>query len=139
MLQVSRQVDYGLQFLLALAALDTESCLSVRQFAEARNMSFLFLQKIARQLKQAELIEARKGARGGYVLAIPAQDITLKKIIDAIEGQYQTIECLNKQAENCDCPSRQTCVSQAVFRSLQKDIITTLGNYNLPQMQLLNK
>ena len=139
MIYINKQVDYGLQFLLALCQLPTESPLSLRAFAEERNISFLFLQRIAGKLKQAGLVAATTGAKGGYFLARPIEDIYLKEIVEAIEGAYGTVRCLKNDSNNHNdnnkkCPNQSSCASRRVFAMLQKDIIASMSKYSLADM-----
>jgi len=131
MLYINKQVDYGLQLLLALGQLSDGSSLSLRAFAEERNISFLFLQRIAGRLKKAGLVYATKGAKGGYYLARPAAELHLKDIIEAIEGDYGTVDCTK---DGKVCPNEATCTSKPVFHNLQKDIVASMSKYSLADM-----
>lgn len=101
MLHISKQVDYAIQLVYALAALKKGEYLSLRMFSEKSNISFLFLQRIARSLKQARLLEASRGVHGGYFLIREANSITLKELIEAVEGPFGISKCMLKGAKKC--------------------------------------
>lgn len=131
MFSLSKQVDYSVQLMLSLAQLAPGKSLSLKSFARERNISFLFLQKIARQLKKSGLIEATKGARGGYFLLKKAKSISLKDVVEAVEGKYSAVSCLKTGHL---CPVSAACTSQFVFSFIQKDMIQTLEKYSLEKM-----
>ncbi|MBU0660992.1 Rrf2 family transcriptional regulator [Patescibacteria group bacterium] len=120
MICLNKQVDYGVQFLVALSLVAPKEQLSLRQFTEKHNMSFLFLQRIASLLKKAKLIQATKGAHGGYSLVKDPKDITFLEIYEAIEGPYGPTSCLRDPA--FDCPREKLCASQDFFMVLQHDL-----------------
>ena len=86
-MKVSTRVEYGM---LALAdiALHTEdgSSASAPDIAERHNISHKYLEQILTHLKQAGLIRAQKGLRGGYALSCPAEKIRLSEVINALDN-----------------------------------------------------
>lgn len=131
MFTISRQVDYAVQFLLELDALLPDQHLSVKQFSLRRKLSFLFLQKIVRRLKQAGLIVATKGSTGGYALNQSSDSITLYQIIEAVEGKFSAVSCFS---EKKDCPAREVCLSRRIFDQVQLDVTGVMKKYSLLDM-----
>ena len=64
------------------------------KLAEAQDIPLQFLEHILLELKHARLVRARRGARGGYWLAKPAEEITLADVIRAVEGPLANIQDL---------------------------------------------
>jgi Rrf2 family protein len=60
--------------------------------AEAQDIPLQFLEHILLELKHARLVRARRGARGGYWLAQPPEEITLASVIRAVEGPLANIQ-----------------------------------------------
>lgn len=135
MISVSKQVDYGLQLLITLAAQEDGIYLSLREFSGNRKISFLFLQKIVKKLREAGLVEAQKGAHGGYRLAHDPAYINLQQIIEAVEGYYAPVSCM-KQG---DCPVEPACSSKRIFSFVQHDIVTSMSKYSLKKMMNLSR
>ena len=94
MIKISRQVDYALQFLLRLHRAKPGELVSLKTFCTESSISFLFLQKIARQLRQAGLIEAGKGPSGGYRLTKSLESLSLKTLIEALDQDAGATACL---------------------------------------------
>jgi len=105
-LQFSQKLDYGLFLLIELARKQNadrrrSEPLALRTFAEENGMSFFFMQKAAFELRKSGLIDADRGKNGGYVLVKPALDITLKEIIEVLEGPVNVMHCLVSETSNC--------------------------------------
>ena len=69
-----------------------------RSIAEAQNIPLQFLEHILLELKHARLVRARRGARGGYWLAKPPEEIRLADVIRAVEGPLANIQDLAPEA-----------------------------------------
>lgn len=123
MFTVSRQVDYAIQLVHRLAQLNENETLSLRVFSDESNISFLFLQKIVRSLKGAELVISSKGARGGYKLGRSADHISVKDIIDAVEGPYAVVECAKVDH---GCTKVSTCKTKDIWQDLNQEITAKL-------------
>lgn len=112
MLQFTKEVDYGLQLLITLSKLNNKELLSLRKFSRDTSISFLFLQRIVKKLREAKLVKSTKGACGGYKLAKKPTKINLKQIIESLEGKYSIIHCLQSK---CSCKREKVCESKKVF------------------------
>jgi len=128
MLQFNKEVDYGLQLILALMELKPSELLSLRKFSKDSHISFLFLQRIAKKLREANMIEAVKGAHGGYNLIVKPKKLTIKDVIEAIEGEYAVANCLKSL---CHCPKEKTCRSQQVFKVINQHLIEYLDSLSI--------
>ena len=122
MLKISKQVDYALQFLAAVSQLKTGDCLSVNRFAQESRLSFLFLQKIVRQLKQDGLVASLHGPRGGYRLTRPLLAISLLEVIEAVEGKYGITACTRSKG----CVKDGRCAVEHKFKDLNRTITRQL-------------
>lgn len=123
----SKESDYAIQLLSMLA--QSKTPVSLRLFAERSRISFLFLQRIARKLREAGLIEATQGRDGGYQLARSAGEITLKEITDAIEGKTATVACLSGQG----CPLSEHCMFPKRYALLDAEISDILSQKTLAE------
>lgn len=118
MLKMSRKTDYALQFLVALAKTPPGDVLSVKTFAEKSNISFLFLQRIARSLRSANIIVATKGKYGGYTLTTEPSKLSIQDVVDAVEGDSYIAQCMKTN----DCEKQGLCDLEAGVKKIQKDV-----------------
>jgi Rrf2 family protein len=89
-MRISAKADYALRAALELAAAG-EDPVKGERLAEAQGIPLHFLEHILLELKHARLVRARRGARGGYWLAKPAEEITVADVIRAVEGPLANI------------------------------------------------
>jgi Rrf2 family protein len=88
--RISAKVDYAVRACveLAVAQEGAESARPVKAEALARAQAIpvKFLENILQGLRQAGIVESRRGPDGGHLLALPAADIALADVIRAIDG-----------------------------------------------------
>jgi Rrf2 family protein len=89
-MRISAKADYAVRASLELAAAGEEPVKGER-LAEAQEIPLHFLEHILLELKHARLVRTRRGARGGYWLARPADEITVADVIRAVEGPLANI------------------------------------------------
>ena len=86
-MKVSTRVEYGMLALTDIALhSENGSSVSAPDIAERQGVSQKYLEQILTHLKQAGMIRAQKGLRGGYALARPAEGIRMSEILDALDN-----------------------------------------------------
>ena len=86
-MKISTRVEYGMLALTDIALYsDNGSSVSAPDIAERQNISQKYLEQILTHLKQAGLIRAQKGLRGGYALARGADRISIAEILNALDS-----------------------------------------------------
>jgi Rrf2 family protein len=124
MLKMSKRVDYGLQLLAALQQSDKNNVLSLRAFSEENSISFLFLQKIVQSLKKANMVGSVQGAGGGYYLTRDIEHLTLKEVMEAIEGPYALVLCQKKIGA---CKKEHNCTVRPTLSKMRDDLSEYFG------------
>jgi Rrf2 family protein len=92
-----RQADYAVRAAVELAGAG-EDPVKGERLADAQGIPLQFLEHILLELKHARLVRARRGARGGYWLARPPEEITLANVIRAVEGPLANIQDMAPEA-----------------------------------------
>jgi Rrf2 family protein len=82
-------------------------------------------------LKAAGLVNSIRGAHGGYTLAKPATNITLKEIVDVLEGETCLVDCIKNPSA---CSRSDTCASRDIWTILSDNISQTLGSITLEDL-----
>lgn len=119
-MKVSTKVEYGMLALTDIALYaENGSSVSAPEIAERQNISQKYLEQILTHLRQAGLIRAQKGLRGGYALARPADLIPLTDILNALDNSI--LEEMNS-GENEDDHSLRGAVNASVWRGLNQSI-----------------
>jgi Rrf2 family protein len=133
-MQVSRKIDYALRAVIHLADEDAERACSVAEIAARERIPRQFLEKIVQELIHKGLVRSRRGPHGGYVLARPAEQVTFKDVIEAVEGPISLNVCVG---EHPDCFLLGTCGMQRVWQEGQRRVLelfekTTLASVRAP-------
>ena len=108
-MKISTKIRYGLRILIQLAKTQEEGkYLKGREIAEKQDITIKYLEQITHILKKAKLIKTHKGHKGGYALALPAENITIFDVMNTFESQSSLVHCI-KDYKNCerfvDCPA----------------------------------
>ena len=92
-MQVSAKIDYALRAAaeLARAAAEETGPVKGETISESQGIPKKFMENILHDLKRSGIVRTRRGASGGYWLALPAEEIALADIIRAVEGPLANV------------------------------------------------
>jgi len=93
-MKLTRAGEYAVRCILYLAVQERTKVVSRREIAEAMDIPFQFLGKVAQQLAKAGVIEIRQGAQGGFRLLPAPAEISLLTVVEAIDGEIFLNDCL---------------------------------------------
>jgi len=96
-MRVSAKADYAVRAAAELAAAEEGPIKGIR-LAEAQDIPLQFLEHILLELKHNGIVRARRGAKGGYWLAKPADEVTIAEIVRAVEGPIAHVQSTPPEA-----------------------------------------
>jgi Rrf2 family protein len=96
-MRVSAKADYAVRAAVELAAAG-EGPVKGERLAEAQDIPLQFLEHILLELKHQGIIRARRGAKGGYWLARPADEVTIADVVRAVEGPIADVQSTPPEA-----------------------------------------
>jgi Rrf2 family protein len=85
-MRLSRRARYALCGVFDLAFNGHGEPVRVMQIGARQGIPYRFLEQIFQDLRRAGLVQGKRGPGGGYVLARPADEITLRAVVEAVEG-----------------------------------------------------
>ncbi len=119
----------------ALLSLDTirksDKPVGAELLANELNIPKSFLAKILQSLAKEDILESRKGAHGGFLLARKLDEITLHSVILAAEGKSPTVLDCTQYADSCPNGSIGTCSISPFLQQFQSKIDDFLINLTL--------
>ena len=133
MLRITRQTDYAVRILLALASREPNVRLSSAAIREQMLIPASLLPRIVARLANSYLIKTFAGRDGGLQLARPAADITLKDVVEAFEGPIQLSECMEVN-ENDNCPFQDGCRVRTKWGRVQTSMLRELASINFADL-----
>ena len=116
-MKITREADYALRIVAMLAEEDKQ--IEARLIAERNDIPYRFTLKILRKIVQSGIIKSYRGVNGGYILNRQPSEITLKDVIEVIDGKI----AINKCFEDPDvCQNSGICKVQKKLCKVQKKL-----------------
>jgi Rrf2 family transcriptional regulator, cysteine metabolism repressor len=122
-MKLSTRARYGTRLMLELGLYYGKGPVFLKDIARYEDISEKYLSQIVIPLRTAGLVDSFRGSKGGYVLARPPFGITLKDIVEAVEGGLDLTAAKKKQG---DIQKVSEAVMHDIWRSLGKAIADNL-------------
>jgi Rrf2 family protein len=140
----STKAEYGVRVMVELARRGGDDPIPLAEIAEHEGLPLAYLEHLVARLRRAELIESRRGARGGYLLARPADEITMAEVVAALEGAIAPIECISNSPDGGVVCSREkdpdhVCTTKLLWARVQFSIVRTLEETKLADLIPANR
>ncbi len=103
---INRRTDYAVRVVLGLAKYPPGTRLSAQQLSEEMLIPLSLLYSLLKDLSRAKLVRTFPGPRGGLELARPAEEITLRDVVEAMDRLPQVSECVEQPGV---CPFSSAC------------------------------
>ena len=134
-MKLSAQEEYGLRCLLQLArAQATNEILTLSQIAGQEGISSANAGKLMWILTKAGLVQSTRGTKGGYVLAMPANEIRLNQVIRVLEGEPAESHCKSYAGVLDACIHTGDCGIRPVIVELHQIVDNALAEITLSQL-----
>ena len=138
-MRITQESDYALRIITTMAL--HGDIVGAGAISEKTSVTQRFALKILHKLVKGGIISSFKGTKGGYKLAKEPKDITLKSVIELIDGPIAIARCVDS-AEECSLKCDKTaCVYHHIFDSISSDIAKRLDNITIFDMmnKILNR
>jgi len=147
MFRLSKITDYGIVLLAHLASAKGSGMQNARELAEQVGLPFPVVSKILKSLARRGVLQSHRGAKGGYSLSRPPQEITVAEMIAALEGPVALTECSSQSTVCCheaSCPVRDPwqLINRTVETALSQitlgDLVDPAGRLHWPLARFLD-
>ena len=119
MLRFSKKSDYGLIALKHIVANSKNSVVNAREISEKYNLPPDLLAKILQSLSKSGIIKSQFGSGGGYRMAKKPSEVTLKDIIQSIDGPVHLVGCSRGDS---DCSIEPQCTIKKMLLSVEQKL-----------------
>ena len=133
-MKLSTKGRYGLRAVLDLALNGTKEAVALSSIAERQNISISYLEQLIAKLRKAEIVRSTRGARGGYVLARPAEEISVGEILRCLEGDLSPVDCAEIMGGEVTCSASDICVTKYVWKRINDSINEAVDNLMLSEL-----
>ncbi|HLH14375.1 MAG TPA: Rrf2 family transcriptional regulator [Solirubrobacteraceae bacterium] len=139
----STKAEYGVRVMVELARRVGGDPVPLAEIAAHDGLPLAYLEHLVARLRKAGLVDSRRGSRGGYMLARPAQEITMAEVVAALEGSIAPIECISEAADGSLVCSREAhgkgaaahvCPTKLLWTRVRSSIVSTLRETTLADL-----
>ena len=128
MIRMTKTADYGIVLMSHLAGFGDGEPHNAREIARAAGLPQPVVSKLLKALAREGLLESHRGAKGGYSLAHPPEDITAAQIITALEGPIGLTECTVHPGQ---CVQEASCHVREPWQRINAAVRDALGGITL--------
>ena len=130
-LQLTRGGEYAIRAMTYLARFPEGHVASLRDIGQAQEIPESVLAKILQSLVHAGLAVSQRGAHGGFALARPAERITMRDVIEAVDGPISVNLCT---LDPEDCKRSGNCEGHKAWLRAQEQLMDVLGGVTLSSL-----
>jgi Rrf2 family protein len=117
--------------MLVLAMHEGDDPVMTKEIAEKQNLPVTYLEQLMLTLRKAGLVNATRGAKGGYVLARDPKEIPLIEIVEVLEGPLDIADCAD--VPSC-CLDPNACALKDIFTRANKALYGVFEEVSLAQL-----
>ena len=135
-MKLSTRTRYGVRLMVALALNYGKGPVFLKDIAKGEDISEKYLSLIIIPLRGVNLVNSVRGAHGGYNLSKEPSQITLKEIVDVLEGDCSLVDCVKNPSS---CSRVPICASHDIWASIGEKISETLSSITLDKLVKMNQ
>jgi Rrf2 family protein len=129
--KLSTRGRYGVRLMLELALHYGEGPILLKEIAERQGISEKYLWQLINPLKTTGLVTSQRGMHGGYALGKAPETITVKEILQILEGSLCLVDCVDNPSL---CERAPSCITRDIWGEASRDMQRSLQNMTLAVM-----
>ena len=130
-MQFTKAEEYGILGVLYLAEKDRYVVTPLGEIAEAQDIPEKFLAKIFQSLTRAGIVRSHRGVRGGFSLGKNPAKMSIKEVLEAIQGPYHLMKCI---PDIGICGKDTFCALREVLIIAEDKLVSTFEKYTLADL-----
>jgi len=137
LLRLTKKTEYGIIAIKHIinqskSATNGDAVVSATEIAERFNIPRGLLGKVLQQLARHGLIRSIQGVGGGYTLAQEPEEISLRDVVNVIEGPLAMVECITIEGD--ECSQLDKCNIQSPILNIQRRLTQYFENITLADL-----
>ncbi len=133
-MRITTWAEYGIICALHLARRSGEGPVTGREIASSERLPQDYVEQILLRLRRAEIVRSTRGAHGGYALARPAEEVSVRDVIAASELSTFDLHCVSHPIGEDRCSDSGNCSIRPVWILLQRKIDEVLESVTLDDL-----
>ncbi len=132
MLRFSKKVEYALIAMVEMAEQEPSELVTAREISRRYNIPNEILGKILQKLTRQGLLKSVQGVRGGYTLERRPQTITIREVVEAVDGPMSLVACSTDA--NCECEQLVFCNIRYPMHIIESELVRFFNSITLRQL-----
>lgn len=133
-MKFTQETDYAFRVVHTFAELGPESYLTALEMSEKGSIPYRFLLRVLSKLKKAGIVASRQGVDGGYRLGRAPENISLRDVVIAVEGDVRINRCL-KDMSLCNANNAPECRVHQTLAAIQERFLNDLDKYTFNNLE----
>jgi Rrf2 family protein len=132
--RITTWAEYGIICALHLARRADDGPVTGREIAATERLPADYVEQILLRLRRAEIVRSTRGAHGGYALARPAAEVSVRDVIAASELSTFDLHCVSHPVGEDRCADSGNCSIRPVWVLLQQKIDEVLDSVSMEDL-----
>ena len=128
MIKINRKTEYAIRGMIYLARQPRDQYAMIKDITKATKTSPIFMAKIFQVLSNAKLVVTTRGASGGLRLGRKPEHITLREIVETMEGPVIMNMCI---LDNKSCDFSNVCSAHVAWKKIKDSISEIMDDVTL--------
>ena len=132
---VTSRSHYGLIAMTELARSYGQGPVPLSYVAQRQQLPLEYLEQLVSPLRKAGLVRGTRGRRGGFELMQPPEQVTVKQVVRALDGDFAPVECVAEDYQGGTCIREPGCTSRFVWQRLKGSMNELLESITLADLR----
>ena len=132
-MKLSTRSRYALRVLVNLARRYGMGTIPLGEITKEENLSQEYVDNILRNLRDAGIVELRRGPSGGCALKVDPAELTVWDVLNKVDD-FNLVPCDNFSPESKLCPNHESCPTTKFWRGLANTIKNYLAGKTLADL-----
>lgn len=135
-MRLTTKSRYGTRLIIDIALNAENGPVRLSEISKRQAISLKYLEKLIRTLKKAGLVKSKRGPYGGYLLAKPADDISVGDVVRVLEGSEAITDCSEVDSDEiCGVCSRAgECLTQWIWMETSRAMFDKLDTFKIGEL-----
>ncbi len=130
-MELTRKGEYAIRGIIFLAQQSPGHVCLISEIAEATGAPQTFLAKIFQSFAKTGIVNSYRGTGGGFTLGRPPEEISLREVVEAVEGPIAPNRCLIGRG---GCDRGAQCNVHPVWRTVQSQVVQILDSVSFAEL-----
>ncbi len=131
-MQFTKAEEYGIFGVMYLAEKNSSQVTPLSEISQAQGIPEKFLAKIFQALSKSGIVRSHRGVRGGFTMARKPSEITIKQVLETIQGPYHLMKCLENMST---CPQDEDfCALREVLCIAEKKLVEIFETFTIADL-----